>query len=181
MGPNGKLLREAGYSKPLEFLYLFITNVVLNTFIIATNSYGQLFIKGWKSVALAEFKAFLAIVLILGIVKYPSREMAWEKSSYGCQCVQQLMSDARFNSILHAWHYEDYATYTADEIKQEKKKDPFFPVKTFLILLAASFKKRSILANSWISMSKAYLGRDDTSHDVTTLTNRRNGISKCTP
>lgn len=25
MGPNGKLLREAGCSKPLEFLYLFIT------------------------------------------------------------------------------------------------------------------------------------------------------------
>lgn len=63
------------------------------------------------------------------------------KSSYGCQFVQQLMSYARFNSILHAWHYEDYATYTADEIKQEEKKDPFFPVKKFLILLAASFEK----------------------------------------
>jgi hypothetical protein len=30
--------------------------------------------------------------------------------------------------IMRAWHYEDYAQYTNEEIKQNKQADPFWPV-----------------------------------------------------
>jgi hypothetical protein len=38
------------------------------------------------------------------------------------------MQRDRFEQILKAWHYEDYSQYSAEEIIQHKKDDPFWSV-----------------------------------------------------
>ena len=40
------------------------------------------------------------------------------------------MTYYRFEMIMRAWHYVDYAQYTAEEIKQNKQADPFWPVSS---------------------------------------------------
>jgi len=41
------------------------------------------------------------------------------------------MSNARFEKILRAWHYTDYAEFTQDEITANKASDPFWAVAEF--------------------------------------------------
>ena len=38
------------------------------------------------------------------------------------------MSNARFEKLLRAWHYTDYAEFTPDEITAHKESDPFCAV-----------------------------------------------------
>lgn len=139
-GPNKKLIKDNDCQRPVDFLFLFFTSAVMEIFLSSTNSFGAHFMRSWEQLGMAEFKAFLAIILVLGLYKFPGRDWAWEKNIYGCKFAQNLMSLPRFNSILRAWHFEDYHNYSAEQLKQEKKKDPFFAVKKFVILLARSFE-----------------------------------------
>lgn len=140
-GPNMKIIRDGKCHRPVDYVFLFFSTVILDTFLSATNAYGFNFIKDWTLLGLAEFKAFLSIILVLGLYKFPSRKCAFEKTIYGCQFANRLMNLGRFNNILRAWHYEDYTKYSEDNLKQAKKNDPFFPVKAFLVLLAQSFER----------------------------------------
>ena len=45
----------------------------------------------------------------------------------------------RFEQILKAWHYENYMEYTAEEIKQLKALDPFWPIASLEKDLNARF------------------------------------------
>ena len=49
------------------------------------------------------------------------------------------MSNMRFEQILKAWHYENYTEYTAEEIKQLKALDPFWPIASLEKDLNARF------------------------------------------
>jgi hypothetical protein len=61
----------------LAFFCLFFTTVIIDTFVGATNWYGNSAgYKGWQDVIASELKAFLACVLRLGQVSYLSRELA---------------------------------------------------------------------------------------------------------
>jgi hypothetical protein len=100
---------------------LFMTVTVLTTFVNATNAFGKKsiwYVKHWfKDLDIAEFKTFFSIVLYLGVIKYPSRKLAFEDSAFGSVFVRSLVSLNRFNMILRAMHFEDYTEHNADEIK----------------------------------------------------------------
>ena len=65
----------------------------------------------------------------MGLLKYGGeRRKLWENSWKGNLFVRSVMSHARFEQILKAWHSTDYADYTAEEIKNLKAADPFWPV-----------------------------------------------------
>jgi hypothetical protein len=85
----------------LDFFMLFFSTAVLTAFVNATNDHGRNNTvqkkRHWKDVTVEEFKTFLGIVLHLGIVKYPSRGMAWRKDNkYGSPWV---LSDPIFHHI----------------------------------------------------------------------------------
>ena len=104
-------------SDPVDTFLLFFDDGVMNQFIIATNGYGNRFIQGWSGdVTISEFRKFLAIILCLGMTKFPNREKAWEKSPFGHSFIPSQMTLRRFNQILRAWHFENYANLDAAEI-----------------------------------------------------------------
>jgi hypothetical protein len=76
----------------------------------------------------------------LGAVKYPTREMAFTDSIFGCSLFGKLMTIDRFNHILTAWHYEYYDGLTDAEVAALKQYNPFLAVKSLSIILAKSFK-----------------------------------------
>ena len=51
------------------------------------------------------------------------------------------MSYNRFEMILRAWHYEDYAQYTVEGILQNKQADPFWAVASFEEDLNVAFRR----------------------------------------
>jgi hypothetical protein len=61
----------------LDFLSLFITNIMIETFVAASNAYGRMFMsKYWKKdLTVSEFKAFLTIVIYAGLTKYPDQNL----------------------------------------------------------------------------------------------------------
>ena len=78
VGPRLGYLAENGVNKGsgvLSYFMLFWTVFVFETFVAATNAFGRRYYSSaWKNVTVAEFKAFIAICLALGYVKYTNRE-----------------------------------------------------------------------------------------------------------
>lgn len=80
-GPNMELVQEK--QNPfscLDYFLLYISGEILNQFVKATNSFGHLFVKRWKAMDLAEFKKFLGIIFLFGLVKFPTREITLESN-----------------------------------------------------------------------------------------------------
>ena len=67
-----------------SFFQLFWTPDVIEKMIRNTNWYGRTFIPRWQyDLTSAEFKGFLAIILELGVTKFPNREAAFKRDAHG--------------------------------------------------------------------------------------------------
>ena len=129
-GPNLAGLRDID-AKDLRIPFSrFFTPEMFDKMLHATNSFGRLYVKRWtKPVSNEEFQAFIGIVLHLGLIKFTGRrQKLWENTKKGNAFVRSIMSQNRFETILKAWHYVNYGEYSADEIKEKKAADPFWPV-----------------------------------------------------
>lgn len=143
VGPNRAEIRRKNAIKEIDFLQLFWTNELIDQMIKNSNWYGNTFLrtKGWFDLTRSEFKAFLAIVMELGRVKFPSREAAFDKSHSGSGFIKIVgISLERFNHIVKAWRYEDFSKLTPDEIAEKKRNDPFWPIKKMAEDLALNFQ-----------------------------------------
>ena len=110
----------------------FFDQVMFDKMVVATNSFGRLYVKKWKDTTRTEMSAFLGLIIYMGLISYTGeRPKLWENTWKGNVFVRSVMLYARFERILRAWHYTDYEQYTADEIKECKAKDPFWPVAEF--------------------------------------------------
>jgi hypothetical protein len=111
---------------------LFVTKHMWEKFVTATNSYGRLYVKGWKKdTDISEFLAFIGILIFLGMIGYPSRKELFGLGPCRNDFVRSVMKRDRFEQLLKAWHYEDYNEYSAEEIIQFKKDDPFWAIDSF--------------------------------------------------
>ena len=141
VGPNTIAINEAGAKTELDFFQLFWSEEKMQQYVTNSNWYGKKYIKNWYDLTMAEFKTFLAIVMELGRVKYPSRDAAFQNSSRGSRFVNIVgIPLARFNAIVKAWRYEDYSNLTTEQIAQSKRNDPFWPIKKFAEDLASRFQ-----------------------------------------
>ena len=73
---------------------------------------------------------------------YQSYGQLWENTWKGSKFVRSVMTYNRFEMILKAWHYVDYAHYSAEEIKLNKNADPFWPVAALEEDLNVLFRER---------------------------------------
>lgn len=143
-GPNfanirsilGHAATEVATADPLNIFRLFWNDAIFLQFLTSTNVYGRYhYQNAWKNVTIDEFKAFLSIILFLGISNTTSRDMVWNEK-YGFKFVQQLMSESRFDKILRSWHFVDSTQVTA----QQKADDPFWATSSLMKVLTTSFK-----------------------------------------
>ena len=87
----------------------------------------------WKDTDKTEVKKFLAIVLYMGVIKYPSIETYWsEDPFYKNNFVPQLMSRNRFQLLLRFIHF-------VDNQSPENDKDRLYKVRNLLTLLEKNF------------------------------------------
>lgn len=129
------------YINVMHILGLFLTDAIMQKMLTATNAYGNLYVRGWKKNAdIHELNAFLGIVLFMGLIGYPSRKDLFGLGPCRNDFVRSVIQRDRFEQLLHAWHYEDYSQYTAQEIIHHKKDDPFWPVTAFCSDIRARFR-----------------------------------------
>lgn len=170
------------HTSTLDILGLFITDAMFEKMLTATNVYGNIYIRGWKKDAdMHELKAFLVIVLFMGLIGYPSRKDLFGLGPCRNDFVRSIMQRDRFEQMLHAWHYEDYSKYTAQEIVQLKKNDPFWPVTALTRILQTDSMPCIHQINVWTSMKDAFRSKDGISAAVSTKISRIiNVILNCT-
>ena len=78
-------------------------------------------------------QAFLGLIIHMGLISYMGDrpKLLWANTWKGNVFARSAMSNARFEKILRAWHYTDYAEFTPDEITANKASDPFWAVAEF--------------------------------------------------
>lgn len=125
-----------------QFFLLLFSAIILNQFIYATNSWGRRNTRGnrWKDVDTTEFLTFLAIILHLGVVKYPRRGMPWMKTGkYSSPWIRSMMYEHRFEQLLRAWHWTDTSELSQKEREDRNKDNCFWSVQGFLDTLSDNF------------------------------------------
>lgn len=87
---------------PVEFFELFLNNRMMDLIIIETNRYGNEKNNNWSTLSENEFKKFLSICLLMGIMRLPTLRDYWsEKYFFGSEPVgSKFMSRNRFEDIL---------------------------------------------------------------------------------
>ena len=122
---------------PYDFFTEFISRRCMRNFCECTNAYAMLAErKNWTPLTTKEFRKFLAILLYMGIVDLPSREMYWHNAVTATPFVVNAMTYNRFNDIVYCLHYVDITILTGQEIQEQKKKDPYYLIARFEKYLA---------------------------------------------
>ena len=117
-----------------------VTPAIIDKFVTATNAYGNFSgSQSWKDTDTSEMKAFIGVILYLGICKYPSRKMAWSVSE-GSAKLRGLMSRNRFEQILTAWHFVDFTHLSKQQMEELKRNDPFWAASDFVRDLTEQFE-----------------------------------------
>lgn len=115
IGPQSSLTNK---SKPIDYFNLFIDSSLLTTMVCETNKYAEGLIKSlditrgcrmkqWKPVTLLEMKAFLSVLLEMGITKRPTMFSYWTENSRRIPWFSKMFSRNRFQLILQCFHLVD--------------------------------------------------------------------------
>lgn len=106
-------------AKPIEYFNNFFSTSLFTTMVIGTNCYAEQFlnsertlkrrsrVKSWVPVTTVEMKAFVAVLLEMGITKRPSINSYWRKSSRSIPWFGKMFARDRFQSILKFFHLVD--------------------------------------------------------------------------
>ncbi|CAL7946850.1 unnamed protein product [Xylocopa violacea] len=106
-------------AKPIEYFNKFFSTSLFTTMAIETNRYAEQFlnsgrtlkrrsrVKSWVPVTNVEMKAFVAVLLEMGITKRPSINSYWSKGSRSIPWFCKTFARDRFQLILKFFHLVD--------------------------------------------------------------------------
>ena len=102
---------------PIEVFLQFFDDSVIELMVIETNRYAQQYVQShqlrrtsrmarWTDTTKEEMKTFLGLILLTGLIQYPSIEDYWKKDPlyYHPLFHQDGMSYNRFALLLKNWH-----------------------------------------------------------------------------
>lgn len=106
-------------AKPIEYFNKFFSVSLFTTMATETNRYAEQFfnsretlgrhshVKSWEPVTTTEMKAFVAVLLEMGITKRPSIMSYWSKGFRNIPWFDQMFARDRFQLILKFFHLVD--------------------------------------------------------------------------
>ena len=136
---------------PIAFFQLFFTDSIQKSIVEQTNLFAQQYMEGhelsrhsrvqqWvRSVHdLAELKRFLALIIIMGLISFPSTEDCWVTLwPFASFTFSSIMSRDRFSLLLCFLHLNDSTRYIR---KGEPGYDPLYKQRPIVDPLIANFK-----------------------------------------
>lgn len=114
-GPQCFLTHKA---KPIEYFNLFFDSSLLTLMVSETNRYADELLQLsqsnhesrtdiWKPITIIEMRAFLAVLLEMGITKRPTISSYWSENSRYIPWFHKMFSRTRFQLILRFFHLVD--------------------------------------------------------------------------
>ena len=104
---------------------------------------------------MAELKKFLALIIIMGLISYPSIEDYWVTSwPFAISTFSSVMSRDRFSLLLRFLHLNDSTKYIP---KGEPGYDPLYKLRPFVDPLIANFKAAFTLGRE-LSVDEGMIG-----------------------
>ena len=164
--PVGKCTRNMDNKSPLEFFKLLVTDDIVDNIVDQSNLYAEQFfakqpiikprsrLHSWKKKVLTvpEFFRFFALVIVMGIVRFPKMEDHWAKKwPFGSHSFRSIMSRDRFSMILKFFHVNDNSKYIR---RGESGYDPLFKIRPLLESLLQNFQN-SYTPNREMSIDEA--------------------------
>jgi hypothetical protein len=104
---------------PIDYFNLFFTQTLWNIFVPETNRYAEQFlaahetlsprsrVRQWQAVTVIETKAFIAILLEMGVTKRLTIFSYWANNSRSIPWCGKMMSRNRFQLLLKFFHLTD--------------------------------------------------------------------------
>ena len=153
---------------PIDFLQLLLTDDLPHTIVEQTNLFADQFIGAhelarrsrvhqwhFSSHNVEELRKSLAMVIIMGLISYPSIEDPWVTSwPFATTTFSSIMSRDWFSLILKFLHLNDSTKYIP---KGQPGHDPLFKLRPFFDLLIANFQAAYSLGQE-ISMDESMIG-----------------------
>ena len=109
-------------------------------------------VKQWprKPLTIDELRRFFALVIVMGLVSYPSLEDYWKTSwPFATSTFCSVMSRDRFTLLLRFLHLNDSTGYIR---KGEPGYDAIYKIRPFLTPLLQNFKSHTPQEKSFPSM-----------------------------
>ncbi|XP_076637467.1 piggyBac transposable element-derived protein 4 isoform X1 [Colletes latitarsis] len=115
---SGPRCRLSNRAKPIEYFNLFFTNSLWAMMVEETNKYAEEILSkstrtdnsrmvNWYPVTILELKAFVAVLLEMGITNRPTIYSYWTESSRAIPWFKKMFSRNRFQNILRWFHIVD--------------------------------------------------------------------------
>ncbi|XP_017795067.1 PREDICTED: piggyBac transposable element-derived protein 4-like [Habropoda laboriosa] len=109
-------------AKPIEYFSIFFSFSLLSTMVTETNRYAHQFLssnntlkrhsraKKWKPVTIVEMKAFITVLLEMGITRRPTMMSYWNTGSRQIPWFGKMFPRDRFLLIIKFFHLVDNTT-----------------------------------------------------------------------
>eukprot|EP00111_Clytia_hemisphaerica_P021996 TCONS_00064679-protein len=170
-------------SSELDFLELYLTDKFYNEIVRETNRFAAQFIESnpdkeesryvgsWSDVTKEEIKAFLALIIMMGIVHKPDVNSYWSLDELlSTPSFSTIMNRDRFKLILKFLHFNDNSTYDP----QDPDRDRLHKVRPILDILRNRFRTvynpgKTLALTNRSSCSKA--------DSISANTSRPNGLA----
>lgn len=102
---------------PFEIFSAIVDDEILNLIVNETNISGYKHRGNWEETTSAEIKKFLAIVMYMGLVPYPSIRKYWSSNhKYKNDFVRGIMIRNRFEALLKEIHFSDEEKHPNDRL-----------------------------------------------------------------
>lgn len=142
-----------GLTDPSEFFLLLFDNEVIGLLVEQTNLYAEQFfaqnplLRGlkyysqWEAVTVPQFKAYLGILIHMGLVRFPRLQCHWESSEqYNCCFCPSVMTRQEFTLIHKFFHIVDNQRLNQD--------DRLAKIRPLLDLLITKYQRYYVLSRN---------------------------------
>lgn len=134
-------------SKPVEYFERFFTPEVWDLLVSETNRYADQVrqqiqapqARPWHCVTHDEMKAFIGLLIAMGVLKLPRLRMYWQQSHalFGTTGIADIISNNHFEQIWRFFHLSN----SDDQIPcGQPGHDKLFKVRKFLDLILPTFE-----------------------------------------
>ena len=129
----------------MQLFNKFFTDEVWDLLVTETNRYSKLGFpkqrcaRPWHDITVEDMKAFVGLLIIMGVLKLPRLEMYWQVESDILRTpgISSIMSRITFEQIWQYLHLADNA--------QDDKTDKLFKVRHFVDLITTQFSENYTL------------------------------------
>ena len=153
---------------PIDFFQLFVTDDMLEAIVEQTNLFAQQYIDShelsrrsrvqqWAKSPhdVVELKKFLALIIIMGLISYPSIEDYWVTSwPFATPTFSSILKRDRFSLLMRFLHLNDSSKYIP---KGEPGYDALYKLRPFADPLIANFRAAYTLGRE-VSVDEAMIG-----------------------